>query len=172
MDLIITNNNEKLVRAGVYPLSISDHYLVYAVRKVGIPRGRPRFVESRNFKHFDEVDFKCYLINSPWPCIDDFQDVNHAWTAWSRVFLDVIDRHAPYRTIRVRNKSSPWLNSSIKAKMFKRDWLKKKAAKSDSDDDRTAYRIFRNSVNKDIRLAKKRFYQSQINEASGDQRAT
>ena len=39
-------NKEKLVHAGVYPLSIRDHYLVYAVRKIGIPRGRPKFVES------------------------------------------------------------------------------------------------------------------------------
>ena len=76
-------------------------------------------------------------MNAPWPCIDDFQDVNHAWTVRSRVFPDVIDRYAQHRTIRVRNKSSPWLNSSIKGKMFKRDWLKKKAAKSGSADDWT-----------------------------------
>ena len=39
--------------------------------------------------------------------------------------------------------------------MSKGDWLKKKAAKSGSADDWTTYRIFRNSVNKDTRLAKK-----------------
>ena len=39
-------------------------------------------------------------------------------------------------------------------------------------EDWTAYRTSRNLVNKEIRLAKKRFYQSRINEASGDQKAT
>ena len=39
-------------------------------------------------------------------------------------------------------------------------------------EDWSAYRTSRNLVNKEIRLAKKRFYQSRINEASGDQKAT
>jgi len=56
--------------------------------------------------------------------------------------------------------------------MFKRDWLKKKASKSCSPEDCAAYRQQRNLVNKEIRYAKKCFYKKQIEEASGDQRAT
>ena len=56
--------------------------------------------------------------------------------------------------------------------MFKRDWLKRKATKTGMLEDWSAYRTSRNLVNKEIRLAKKRFYQSRINEASGDQKAT
>ena len=88
------------------------------------------------------------------------------------LFLGVIDKHAPCRTIRVRNKPSPWLNSNIKQMMFQRDWLKKKAVRTGTPKDWTAYRTLRNSVNKEIRLAKKSFYQKQINEVSGDQKAT
>ena len=46
-DVVITNSKERLSHTGAYPLSISDHYLIYAIRKTGIPRGRPRFVEAR-----------------------------------------------------------------------------------------------------------------------------
>ena len=56
--------------------------------------------------------------------------------------------------------------------MFKRDWLKKKATKTGMLEDWMAYKASRNLCNKEIRLAKKRFYQSRINEASGDQKAT
>ena len=56
--------------------------------------------------------------------------------------------------------------------MFQRDWLKKKAVRTGTLEDWTAYRTLRNSVNKEIRLAKKRFYQTQINEVSGNQKAT
>ena len=62
IDVVITNSKERLNHTGAYPLSISDHYLIYAIRKIGIPRGRPRFVEARNFKHFDESKFKMDLI--------------------------------------------------------------------------------------------------------------
>ena len=58
-----------------------DHYLIYAIRKIGIPRGQPRFVEGRNFKHFHESKFKMDLINAPWPRIDYFQDANGAIAA-------------------------------------------------------------------------------------------
>ena len=129
-------------------------------------------IEARNFKHFDESKFRNDLINAPWPCIDNFQDVNCALAAWTKVFLSVVDKHAPCRTKRIRNKPSPWLNPNIKQLMFKRDWLKRKATKTGMLEDWSAYRTSRNLVNKEIRLAKKRFYQSRINEASGDQKAT
>ena len=48
IDLVITNSVESLSHSGVYPLSISDHNLIYAVRKIGIPRGQPRLIETRN----------------------------------------------------------------------------------------------------------------------------
>ena len=82
--------------------------------------------------------------------------------------------HASCRTRRIRNKPSPWLNSNIKQLMVKRDWLKRKATKTGMLEDWAAYiyRTSRNLVNKEIRLAKKRFYQSCINEASCDQKAT
>ena len=103
IDVVITNSKERLSHAGAYPLLISDHYLIYAIRKIGIPRGRPRFVEARNCKHFDESKFKNDLINAPWPCIGNFQDVNCALAAWTKVFLSIVDKHAPCRTKRIRN---------------------------------------------------------------------
>ena len=107
IDVVITNSKERLNHTGAYSLSISDHYLIYAIRKIGIPRGRPRFVEARDFKHFEESKFKLDLINAPWPCIDNFQEVNRALAAWTKVFLSVVDKHAPCRTRRIRNKPSP-----------------------------------------------------------------
>ena len=42
----------------VYSLTISDHNLIFAVRKIGVPRQSPRFVETRNFKKFDVNAFR------------------------------------------------------------------------------------------------------------------
>ena len=72
----------------------------------------------------------------------------------------------------IHGNTSPWLNSKLKQAMFKRDWLKKKATKSGASEDWEAYRTQRNLVNKEIKLTKKNFYQRQITEASGNQRAT
>ena len=59
----------------------------------------------------------------------------------------------------------------LKQAMFKRDWLKKKATKSGTSEDWEAYRTQRNLVNEEIKLTKNNFYQRQITEASGNQRA-
>ena len=53
----ITNKKESIIYSGVYPLSISDHNLIHAVRTNCIPRGQRRVVESRNFKNFNELKF-------------------------------------------------------------------------------------------------------------------
>lgn len=130
IDVVITNSKQKLGHTSVYPLSISDHYLIYAIRKIGILRGRPRFVKARNSKHFDESKVNKDLISTPWLCIDNFQDVNCALAMWTEVFLSFVDEHSPCRTRRIRNKPSPWLNPSSKQLMFKRDCLKRKATKT------------------------------------------
>ena len=76
IDVFITNKTESIIHSGVYPLSISDHNLIYAVRKISIPRAQPKFVESRNCKNFNELKFITDLKNAPWPHIDNSEDVN------------------------------------------------------------------------------------------------
>ena len=50
MDLILTNKAENISCAGVLHLSISDHSLVYVVRKFELPKSRPSIKEVRDFK--------------------------------------------------------------------------------------------------------------------------
>ena len=50
IDVFITNKEDNIFHSGVYTLSISDHYLIYTVRKIGLPRGQPKFIQARNFE--------------------------------------------------------------------------------------------------------------------------
>ena len=45
------------MHSGVYPVAISEHYLIFAIRKIGVPRQSPRYVEIRNFKKFNAIAF-------------------------------------------------------------------------------------------------------------------
>ncbi len=56
IDLILTNRPENISRSGVIHLGISDHSLVYAVRKFTLPKGRQKIRQVRNFKIFVEND--------------------------------------------------------------------------------------------------------------------
>ena len=63
MDLFITNNEKSIVHSGVYPVAISEHYLIFVIRKIGFPRQSPRYVETRNFKKFNANAFLSDLRN-------------------------------------------------------------------------------------------------------------
>lgn len=172
IDVFITNSSESIISSGVYPLSISDHDLIYAIRKIGIPKGKPRYIECRNFKNFDEKQFTSSLKSTKWPLINEFDDINKACDAWKSVFLEIIDKHAPCRSFRVRNKPCPWINSELKQKMFARDSLKKKAMLANNPEIWLAYRRQRNVVSSEIKKVKKQYFQSEINANRGNPKET
>lgn len=48
---------DNIATSGVIHSGISDHSLIYAVRKFAVPKTRRTFKEVRNFKPFVVVDF-------------------------------------------------------------------------------------------------------------------
>ena len=90
IDLFITNSEESILHSGVYPLSISDHNLIYAVRKISIPRSSPRYIETRSFKNFKTEEFKSDLRDANWPHIHSMNNANEAWESWKKYFLEYL----------------------------------------------------------------------------------
>ena len=90
-----------------------------------------------------------------------YDDPNSMWCAWKNIFSNVIDRHAPLRTKRVRSSKSPWITSHLKLRMHERDILKIKASRSNDPSDWTIFKKCRNSVNNvnnEIKQAKEIYY--------------
>ncbi|XP_044183319.1 uncharacterized protein LOC122963992 [Acropora millepora] len=144
IDLIFTNMVDKIATTGVIHLGISDHSLIYAVRKFAVPKTRPTIKEVRNFKHFVEVDFINDLKRVSWQNVECFDDPNLAWQAWKSDFNAILDHHAPIRHMRVRQSSVPWLTFDIKRVMRERDYHKKHAVKYGSHNHWVLYQSARN----------------------------
>ena len=75
IDLIYTNCPERVVCSGVAHISISDHSLVYAFRKLSINfRKGHTSITYRNFKTFNRAKFRNDICNENWeflaPAID------------------------------------------------------------------------------------------------------
>ena len=172
IDHFITKSRENVILSGVYPLSISDHSLIFAVRKIGTPRGNPRFIESRSFKNFDQNKFKLDLQNANWPPIGSVYNANDYWSKWKSIFLEIVDKHAPCRTKKVRSRPSPWITSEIKKQMYSRDKLKKKAIKTNKPEIWDDYKKIKNNVNKAVKRTKKSFYRQEIHSKAGDCKGT
>ena len=92
IDLILTNKPEYISTVGVLHLGISDHSLVYAVRKFELPKSRPTIKEVRDFKHFSESQFRADLLQVPWDTIC-YDDPNTCWMVWKSIFYEILNKH-------------------------------------------------------------------------------
>ena len=58
MHHVVTNFTAKIVDSGVLKISLSDHYLVFCIRKFrGSLQRQPKLIRSRRMKNFDHVSF-------------------------------------------------------------------------------------------------------------------
>ena len=158
IDLIISNNASKFSHYGTTEISISDHNLIFAVKKISSTKTMPKIIESRQYRKFNCKKFSEDLMLIPWELINNINDPNSAWLVWKDLFLSVSDKHAPLRRKRVQDKQAPWLTAELKKMMFERDRLKKIANRSNTQNSWHDYRRIKNEVNFEIKSAKIRYY--------------
>ena len=163
IDLFFTNKRENILQSGVVHLGISDHSLIYAVRKFSLPKSRKSVKIARNFKNFRANDFLNDILQIPWHCITSHDNPNVCWKIWQSLYVKVLDMHAPIRHTRIRTNSHPWINRRIKEQMRLRDFYKKQAVKHSSQTHWNMYRKTRNDLNFEMRLAKKKYFCDKIN---------
>ena len=76
IDLIFTNQPNNISNSGVIDLVMSDHSLIYAVKKVTMPKYRQTRSKVRNFKRFNETDFIEELSRIPWYLATQYMNSN------------------------------------------------------------------------------------------------
>jgi hypothetical protein len=87
----------KVTTTGVSNITISDHYLIYAIHRNMPQRERPRLIETRNYKDFDAEIFLYDSSNQPWNNIKQLDDPNEMLSTWNTLFLNTLNTHAPIR---------------------------------------------------------------------------
>ena len=174
IDVIFTNYLDRVVCSGVSHVSLSDHSLVYAFRKISID---PSFkghstITYRKFKNFDSASFRSDISRQNWDSVNNYDDSNDMWDVWKSLFFQCVDKHAPLRTKRVRAVKSPWITPQLKKRMHDRNILKLKAIRSKNANDWLKFKKCRNSVNSEIKQAKEQYYKNALLNTEGDPRKT
>ena len=165
IDHYITSMPEKIVQSGVIHTGISDHSLIYGIRKINpvlSTRKKAKKVEVRNMKRFNEERFNEDLLTQSWEQIVLKSDTDSMWACWKELFLEVLDKHAPIQHIRKRSSSVPWVTADIKKLIFERDKKKRKAMITKQSTDWDVYKTSRNLVNIALRHAKAEYYRNKI----------
>ena len=170
IDHIATTCPRNIVHSGVYEVSLSDHYMVYCIRKFNgaVEKGH-KLIKTRKMKNFNEEAFLQDISGIFWEqMLTETDDIDILVSNWSNLFSLIIEKHAPLSEMRVSEKYCPWIDKDLRALMRTRDCLKKAAVKRKSDILMNSYRQVRNKVNCLNTKLKKQYYANKIASCEGN----
>ena len=160
IDHIYCNVESNISSINVPEIGLSDHFPIFLTRKTNctLPKFLHQTISYRSFKSFNEQDFINDLQSAPWDIIKIFDDTNDTLDSWSSMFIEIVDKHLPLKTLRVKRKQQPkWLTPEIIEAIKTRDRYK-------SLNEDILYRSWRNKVVNLIKKSKKSQYSAIINE--------
>ena len=160
IDHIYCNVESNISSINVPEIGLSDHFPIFLTRKTNctLPKFLHQTISYRSFKSFNEQDFINDLQSVPWDIIKIFDDTNDTLDSWSSMFIEIVDKHLPLKTLRVKRKQQPkWLTPEIVEAIKTRDRYK-------SLNEDILYRSWRNKVVNLIKKSKKSQYSAIINE--------
>ena len=104
LDLIMTNS-VNVSKSGVLYSGISDHSLLYVIRKFKRPKSEPKLIKTRSFKNFVEDNFLRDIRNADWTYFLNFSDLDRACKVFNDIVKTVAEKHAPYVTSKIKGKA-------------------------------------------------------------------
>eukprot|EP00794_Sanderia_malayensis_P016541 gene16541-18216_t len=164
IDHIATTRARNIVKSGVYEVSLSDHSMVYCIRKFNgaVEKGH-KIIKTRKMKNFNVEAFLADVSGMCWEqMLTGTDDIDVLVSSWSSLFSLIIEKHAPMTVMRVSEKYCPWIDQDLKKLMQIRDKLKKAATKRKSQFLMDSYRQVRNKVNVLNIQLKQQYYTNMI----------
>ena len=112
IDHFLCNCKEMYSIHGVLDPGISDHSMVYAVRKKPKIPHNPKFVWTRSYRLYKN-DFYEDMCLVDWSDVLDAEDVNEAVNLFYLKILAIIDRHAPYNFVKIKDGLAKWVTNEF-----------------------------------------------------------
>ena len=146
IDLLISTAEDKIRESGVIHTAISDHSMIYAIRKCRRARNPPRIINTRSYKTFNSEKFTD-LQSADWSGIYTADNIHKATEAFTEQVQIIADKHAPRVTVRVKRAVNNIFSDELLVLMKERDAAKAKAARTRKVDDWNEFKWLRNKVN-------------------------
>ena len=128
IDHFWTNNSESVSIIDTF-VGVSDHLGIAIVINNGEIRNTEQTITYRNMKHFDPGSFAQDISTASWSSCFIFDDVNDQYAHFCALLNQIIEEHAPLKTVKVKlNKSDlPWITPEIKGMIRTKNLLKKQS---------------------------------------------
>ena len=153
-DHIYTNSTENISKVHVSKLTISDHFEIFGNRKLNsnVRKNAYNITTYKSFKNFDESSFKNDVSEVPLAIVTAFDDINEIVEVWNTLILEIVNKHAPIKTLWAKRQYQPErLTTEILECMKERDTC-------NINDKTEEYRSLQNKVSPLIDKAKRETY--------------
>ena len=104
LDLFLGTPDIPITNSAVLYHAFSDHLPIHLQIKCAVPCPPLSLVSHRSFKHFSKSSFEDDLSSVPQSILNVFDDPDDKVEAFNILSTDVLNYHAPLKTIRVRKK--------------------------------------------------------------------
>ena len=160
IDVILTSHPDMHKKSGIIKYTLSDHFLTYTEVQRHCPSKdthKHNTVRFRDMKCFDQDKFLDDIKSNSCFSDNSFQRTP-SWDEWKSTFLEISAKHAPFKTIRLKKRSNPWISADIIKLMYERDHVHKTATKNNDSALYGRYKRLRNQVTAMINANKKEYY--------------
>ena len=172
IDHIITNNSEFYCTSGSTDPGLSDHHLVYTARHRNKIKYDVSYFIGRSYREYDEDLFYDDMCNVDWSPIYIHNDVNAATELFTRMLLNVIDRHAPFKKLKCKANLPKWITgdflSAVDEKEHRCNIYSRRPTVENAARKRRAIRL----VKQMKRVLKKGHIEEALTECQGDPKQT
>lgn len=158
IDHAYTSDLGNISECFVSPYAISDHFPICFTRKVNcrIPKADHITTSYRCFKTFDETAFLVDLQHDLRNFDIDQETIDDDFGAFHTIIIDLLDKHAPIKTRRVKSSRLPaWYSPEIGQARLARDKYKRLKQWPE-------YKIYRNKTRNLIRKAKRQHFTNSV----------
>ena len=166
IDIIITSEESKIVKAGRIDPGISDHKLVYAVINLKHKRKRPQLREVKNYRNTNFTALRDTLENTPWWVSSVFDEVDDKLNSWELLYKSVINEYVGTRKAKIRRDSLTWMTTDLRKLLNKRYRLLKMWQEEKNELYHERYKKARNFAKKEFREAEANYWKGEFAKAT------
>ena len=126
---IITNSNH-IWKAGVADINISDHQLIYFIKKKNKESHTKSEFLGRSYRNVDIHLFHKHLENINWNSFDEANDPNQLWEIMCNNIKTALDDICPLKKFKIKMYKEPWISHELLELINDKDSLLKKAKRT------------------------------------------
>ncbi len=133
IDHVIINREDLYYQSGVLDVSPSDHSLIYVIRKKAKIENNITYIWARSYRKYNWASFRRQIESTCWQEVLTAETVDEAVEIFYDIFLKIIDQHAPYKWIKIKEKTAEWITNEFLSLIDTRNFRMKKYRKCRTD---------------------------------------